>query len=124
VVFNKIDLTGEPPRLERDANGRVTRVWLSALTGVGMELLRAAVSEHFRSRHRYYRLCLPPAAGRLHALLHERFDVLYEAVPESGGWLLAVALDPEQLAWLRRQPGFDGHFLLADEPRVLAPTGS
>jgi GTP-binding protein HflX len=86
VVFNKVDLSGDGPRLERDANGRVTQVWLSALTGAGVDLLLAAVSAHFRGGHRRYRLHLPPAAGRLRALLYEKFDVQGESVPPSGGW--------------------------------------
>ncbi len=124
VVFNKIDLSGEAPRFERDADGRVARVWLSALTGEGTELLLEAVSAHFRTRHRHYRLCLPSEAGRLHALLHERFNVRQESLPAAGGWLLEVTLNPEQLAWLRRQPDFEGRFLQQDDANVLAPTGS
>ena len=124
VVFNKVDLSGDGPRLERDANGRVTQVWLSALTGAGVDLLLAAVSAHFRGSHRRYRLHLPPAAGRLRALLYEKFDVQGESAPPSGGWRLVVMLTPEQLAWLRRQPDFDEHFLAADDASVLAPTGS
>ncbi|OGI38200.1 MAG: GTPase HflX, partial [Candidatus Muproteobacteria bacterium RBG_16_64_10] len=124
VVFNKVDLSGDGPRIERDANGRVTQVWLSALTGAGVDLLLAAVSAHFRGSHRRYCLHLPPAAGRLRALLYEKFDVQGESTPPSGGWRLEAMLTPEQLAWLRRQPDFDERFLSADDTSVLAPTGS
>ncbi|MFZ1860024.1 MAG: ribosome rescue GTPase HflX, partial [Candidatus Competibacter sp.] len=40
-VFNKIDLSGEPPRLERNSGGQAEAVWLSAATGAGAELLKA-----------------------------------------------------------------------------------
>ncbi|MBX3663442.1 MAG: GTPase HflX [Burkholderiales bacterium] len=46
MVFNKIDRTALPPRVERDEYARISRVWLSALTGDGIDLLRAAISEH------------------------------------------------------------------------------
>ncbi len=124
VVFNKIDVTGEAPRLERDTDGRVVRVWLSAATGDGVELLRDAVAARFRGRHRPVRLRLPPQAGRLRALLYERFDVRRETLPPAGGWEIELLLDPSQLAWLKRQPGFDAAFLDAGDVRVLAPTGS
>ncbi len=124
VVFNKIDLTGEAPRLERDADGRAARVWLSALTGAGTELLLEAVAAHFRAGHRRYRLCLSPEAGRLRALLYERFHVRQESLTAAGGWWIDVTLNPEQLAWLRRQPGFEERFLRADDTHVLAPIGS
>ncbi len=45
-VFNKIDLTGDMPRSEADDRGRVRRVWLSADSGGGMDLLREAVRTH------------------------------------------------------------------------------
>ena len=90
----------------------------------GTELLLEAVAAHFRTRHRHYRLYLPPEAGRLRALLYERFNVHQESLPAAGGWQFDVTLNPEQLAWLRRQPGFEERFLPADDTHVLAPTGS
>lgn len=45
-VFNKIDLVGLPPRLERDAHGRIHRVWVSAARGQGLDLVRQAVAGH------------------------------------------------------------------------------
>ena len=50
-VYNKIDLVPEfTPRVERDEHGRVRRVWVSAVSGAGLELLRAAVAEHVAQR--------------------------------------------------------------------------
>ncbi len=48
-VMNKVDLTGAAPRLERDEYGKIAAVWLSAMTGAGVELLRAALAEHARA---------------------------------------------------------------------------
>jgi len=48
IVCNKIDrLDDHEPRLDRDENGQVTRVWLSAKTGEGLALLRQALKERF-----------------------------------------------------------------------------
>ncbi|NOX27705.1 MAG: GTPase HflX [Gammaproteobacteria bacterium] len=45
-VFNKIDRLDESkPRIERDNNGIVRRVWLSAVTGQGTDLLRQVLKE-------------------------------------------------------------------------------
>ncbi len=124
AVFNKIDLTGEAPRFERDANGHISRVWVSARTGAGMDLLREVLAEHFRQHRQRYCLQLPPEAGRLRALLHERFDVVSEIALESGGWQLALSLEPAQYAWLRQSDDFREAYLLAEAESVLAPTGS
>jgi len=124
VVFNKIDVTGEPTRVERDSAGNVARVWLSARTGDGVDLLLPALAEHFQQQHQLQHLALPPQAGRLRASLYERFDVVTETALEAGGWRIDLALDPTQLAWLRRHPDFHEEFLLAKPAHVLAPTGS
>jgi GTP-binding protein HflX len=48
IVCNKIDKIEErQPRLDRDEDGKITRVWLSARTGEGIELLRQALKEYF-----------------------------------------------------------------------------
>lgn len=46
MVYNKIDRTGLPPRVERDECVRICRLWLSALTGDGIDLLRKAIGEY------------------------------------------------------------------------------
>lgn len=48
MVYNKIDNTGLSPRVERDECVRISRLWLSALTGDGVDLLRNAIGEHAR----------------------------------------------------------------------------
>ena len=50
LVMNKIDLTGLPPRVERDEYGRISRVWLSAQSGAGVDLLRSALGEALEAR--------------------------------------------------------------------------
>ena len=45
TVFNKIDLSGLEPAVQRWEDGRIKSVTVSAVTGVGLELLRSAVAE-------------------------------------------------------------------------------
>lgn len=46
VIYNKIDLLEDsPPRLERNAAGLPVKVWLSAQSGKGMDLLNLALIE-------------------------------------------------------------------------------
>jgi len=44
-VMNKIDLTGAEPQLARNEYGKIAAVWLSARTGVGIDLLREGLAE-------------------------------------------------------------------------------
>ncbi len=69
-VFNKLDLLEREPRIERDANGVITRVWLSAQTGAGCDLLQQAISERIGQDMVDRELELAPAQGRLRAMLY------------------------------------------------------
>ena len=46
LVWNKIDLAGLEPSLERGEYDKITRVFASAKTGEGLDLLRQAVAEY------------------------------------------------------------------------------
>ncbi|MGA9666934.1 MAG: GTPase HflX [Gallionella sp.] len=45
MVFNKIDLQDVPPSVQRDDYGRISRVFLSAKSGAGLEGLRVALKD-------------------------------------------------------------------------------
>ena len=124
VVFNKIDLSGEPPLSLADDSGQPNRVWLSAQTGAGIDYLREALSAFFRRDRRQYRFRLPPEAGRLRSVLYERFEVQNEQHLEDGAMEIAVALNSAQHDWFSQQDGYDPRYRLDDDAAVLAPTGS
>ena len=50
LVMNKIDLGELLPRVDRDEYGKISRIWVSAATGAGMDLLRLALSEAAQPR--------------------------------------------------------------------------
>ena len=45
LVWNKIDAAGLEPSVERDEYDKISRVFISARTGAGLDLLRAAIVE-------------------------------------------------------------------------------
>ncbi|WP_292752074.1 GTPase HflX, partial [Methylophaga sp. UBA4204] len=48
IIYNKIDrLENVQPKIERDQQGKIRRIWLSAQTGEGLDLLRMALQEYF-----------------------------------------------------------------------------
>jgi GTP-binding protein HflX len=117
-VFNKIDLLPDTgPRLERGPDGRVRRVWLSAATGEGIELLLQALAEHFQSDQLQCRVSLGPADGALRAWFFSNAQVLSETFTDQGGWELVVRvprLDLDRL--LRREPMAAEKIAEAPEP--------
>jgi GTPase len=106
-VYNKIDLSGETPRLERDADGAVRRVWLSAATGAGLGLLRDALAERFGARLVRLTLRLAARHGRARAELFRRGAVLAETATDDGGWQIEAELGERELEALCRREGID-----------------
>jgi GTP-binding protein HflX len=101
-VFNKIDLLeNEKPRIERGEDGKIRRVWLSAMTGEGMDLLLQALAEYFQIERVKQWLRLPPDAGRLRALLFDMGKVVQEYTDDSGDLMLEVDIEKKKLNYLR-----------------------
>jgi GTP-binding protein HflX len=53
LIYNKIDLTGVAPRIERDEYGKISAIWISAQTGSGLDLTRAALEEYAAAACRF-----------------------------------------------------------------------
>jgi GTP-binding protein HflX len=117
-VFNKIDLLdGLHPALERDAAGRPRRVWVSAETGVGLELLLAAVDELTRGEELHRHLVLGPGDGWLRAWVFAHARILADRAREAGGWDMDLMVArPELDRLLHREAGLATRFLVPPPP--------
>lgn len=92
LVYNKIDQLNIEPRIDRDEQDLPTRVWVSAITQQGMDLLQNAISERLNEPYAAVTLCLPAHAGRVHAQLHAYHGILHEKYTSEGEWLVTVNL--------------------------------
>jgi GTP-binding protein HflX len=101
-VFNKIDLLADvQPRIERDDVGNPVRVWLSAETGAGIDLLYQALSEIF-SNTKIKKTCyLRPDQGDIRAKLFACAKIFAEKTDESGGCELLIEIDRKNLGLLK-----------------------
>ena len=92
-VFNKIDLDDQlQPHIEWGNDGLAKRVWLSARTGEGVDLLLEALASFFHQAQTRHLLRLGPSDGRLRAKLFAVGHVMSEVVTEEGGWEMDVTL--------------------------------
>jgi GTP-binding protein HflX len=108
AVYNKLDLCeGATPRVDRDADGRITRVWCSAATGDGIDALLEAVDEFLAQGVIRHRLRLPPSAGRVRARLFDNGRILDEQAIPSGGWLIEVEMPRGRFDRLAHQEGLE-----------------
>ena len=105
-VFNKLDLMQRKrPRVDRDDDGAVRRIWLSAASGDGVDLLMSALAEHCRPDRVREWLRVPAGNGRLRARLFSLGRVLQECVEESGDLLLQVEMARKDLTGLQKTEG-------------------
>ncbi len=102
-VFNKADILAEPARIERSDTGMPRRVWLSAETGTGVDLLLDAISEFLHQDRVRGTVRLDVRQGRLRAVLYAQGQVRAERALSSGGWELDVELDRRGYELLQRQ---------------------
>lgn len=117
-VYNKVDRLEEGPRLERDEQGLPWRVWLSATTGEGFDLLNQAIAERLADRWVDRWLRLPPWAGKLRSRLHEAGEVLDEQAATDGGMLLRVHVNRVHFERLLREAGLDEKQVKVPDPSV------
>ncbi len=113
-VFNKLDLLEQPPRIDRDAEGRPCRVWLSAVTGEGCELLFQCLAELLGEDRVEHRLNLAPDQGRLRALLYSSGAVQAENHSDDGYVQLHVRMERRQWQQLVANESIDESSLVMD----------
>jgi GTP-binding protein HflX len=113
LVYNKIDLSGDEARLERDGEGRVNRVFVSAVTGEGIDLLLQALHERLGGELLRGSIVLDSTEGRIRARLYELAAVQSESELEDGGWSVQIVIPRRKLARLVSKEALDlGRFVL------------
>ncbi|MDH3994806.1 MAG: GTPase HflX [Gammaproteobacteria bacterium] len=91
-VYNKLDLLQQPARIERNADGVPERVWVSAVTGEGCDLLLRAIAELIGQEMVNETLSLDPGQGSLRAALYRLGAVETENYGDDGVAHLRVRL--------------------------------
>ena len=110
-VFNKCDLIAEPPHVELDEQGQARRIWLSAMTGEGTDLLLAAMGKFLGPTIAQCRMRLGPQFGRARARLYATGAVLHETVLDSGELELDISMPVSALEQLCRSEGIQPSML-------------
>ncbi len=102
-VMNKIDLTDASAHVDEGHNDVPQRVWLSALTGEGLDALKETLGQLFAENIFSGELRLPPEMGRLRAQLYELDAVQHETTSDLGEHLLSISIQKRQLEKILKQ---------------------
>jgi GTP-binding protein HflX len=97
-VYNKIDaMEGVSPKIDRDDEGNPIRVWLSAQSGEGVELLIQALQERLANDMFHEVIELDHFQGQLRAMLYKQNAVVDEQFTEDGRIRLEIKLQEKEL---------------------------
>jgi len=101
LVMNKIDnLDVQDPRIERDDEGVPRTVWISAMDGLGIDLLFQALTERLSSQIVEYKLCVPPQhQGRIRSTFFKMNCIQDEEYDSEGNLLISIRM--QQVDWSR-----------------------
>ncbi len=103
-VYNKIDKLDRKPRVTNNRHGEGRAVWLSAITGEGLAMLKDAIADRLRQKTTRRVIHLDPSQGRQRARLFELGAVLNEDVLDDGSWILELKMAEKDLRrFLKRE---------------------
>ncbi|WP_201587971.1 ribosome rescue GTPase HflX [Psychrobacter jeotgali] len=102
-VYNKIDLTGEPPHIGYASESEPNRVYVSSRDNLGMEELSLAVQQLLTGTLTTFDLTLPYDAGQLKNTLYELEVILEESYDDTGHEILTIRLPSDRLKQLLGQ---------------------
>lgn len=103
LVMNKIDnMEHQSPRIDYNDEGVPVAVWVSAMDGLGLDLLFKALTERLASNMVEYKLRIPPLYhGRLRSIFLNMKSIRHEEFDEDGNLLIDIRM--QQADWARLQ---------------------
>lgn len=107
LIFNKIDLKEEIPVRVEWNNGGVPQIWLSAVTGKGVDELYKIIGHCLQPSRRLRVLHIPTSASKLRAKLYQSGDVCEEHLAGDGSWVMHINISTPSLQRLCRIYGMD-----------------
>ncbi|SMM98080.1 GTP-binding protein HflX [uncultured Candidatus Thioglobus sp.] len=106
LVMNKIDCLDDfKPRLDRDENGKAYRVWVSARSGEGIELLYQALAEQLSGMMTRAKIQLDVKSAYIRSEIHNVGYIHNEKVDDFGRWLLEINVTHHYLSKLLNLKG-------------------
>ncbi|WP_277560030.1 ribosome rescue GTPase HflX [Acinetobacter beijerinckii] len=102
-VYNKIDISGDAAKIIYKTAELPERVYVSAHSGQGLELLSEAVQQCLMGQLQHFDLTLKPAYGKLRNQLYTLNVIESERYEENGDLHLTVCIAPHKLEQLIKQ---------------------
>lgn len=98
-VYNKIDISNLSPHIQQGADEKPESVWLSAVSGDGIDLLVDALRVHFAQSRVQGQLQLSARQAGVRSKLYAMDSIRSEKNDDQGGFLIEIDID--QRDWQR-----------------------
>lgn len=113
MVYNKIDLLGNvEPHIDTDEEGMPVRVWLSARSGQGLDLLYEAIAKALDNGHWAGTISLSPQQAALRAQLFALGVIESESYDQDGFAILQVNIPRVEINRISKKLGLDWQSLI------------
>ncbi len=119
AVFNKIDRTGHQARVDLSEAGEAETIWLSAVSGDGIDTLLEAIAVRTNRARTLGWLRVGPEQGRLRSQLYAIDGIVEEQMETDGSFLLHIDVDVIDFTRLDREHHMKSQF--EPEPPLAAP---
>ena len=120
-VYNKIDQSGEDAKIIYAQAHQPDRVYVSAHTGQGIDLLKQAVQECLMGQIQSFELTLKPEHGKFKNQLYRLNVIQSETYDDHGLLHLQVHIAPQKLQQLIGEAHLSLRELLGDQARLFEP---
>ena len=120
-VYNKIDQSGEYAKIIYAQAHQPDRVYVSAHTGQGIDLLKQAVQECLMGQIQSFELTLKPEHGKFKNQLYRLNVIQSEAYDDHGLLHLQVHIAPQKLQQLIGEAHLSLRELLGDQAHLFEP---
>ena len=94
-VFNKIDLH-EGWEAKIDYHENFCKVWISAQSGIGLDLLKEAIAAQLHGTILIENIVIKSSQAKLRAQLYELGSVITETINDEGDWSLKIRITKDQ----------------------------
>lgn len=114
-VYNKIDRSQEQPKIVYSKPHLPDRIYLSAHSGAGLDLLQQAVQECLMGQIQSFSLKLKPAYGKLRNQLYDLNVIQSESYDDWGNLILNITIAPHKLEQIIKQAHLSIDEILGDK---------
>ena len=118
-VYNKIDLSGDAAKIIYKAPDLPDRVYVSAHSGQGLDLLSQAVQQCLMGQLQHFDLLLKPAYAKLRTQLYALNVIQSEQYDDLGNLHITVCIAPHKLEQLLKQAHLPIHEIVKEKADLL-----